>query len=112
MKIARIRYKIEMFYYFLKRKAFQLKNGYDYKDTWDLDYATAKWILPRLKGFRKNHIGYPGDLTPEEWDAILDKMIAAFEMQATGDYWDDSWNQEVVDEGLQLFAKHYNSLWD
>ena len=52
------------------------------KETWNLDITFAKYIIPRLKKFKKLNNGYPGREemdTPEKWDKALDKMIQAFE---------------------------------
>ena len=52
------------------------------KETWNLDYTIAKFVLPRLKLFKKLNNGYPGREgmeTEEEWDEALDKMIWSFE---------------------------------
>ena len=75
--------------------------------------------------------------TPEKWDEALDKMILAFEYVVNWDeWWIDNPNydyfntspkekerirkamckererrQAAIDEGLQLFAKYFQSLW-
>lgn len=60
------------------------------KDAWNLYYKIAEYVLPRLQLFKKKNNGYPGfgevD-TPEKWDAILDKMIVAFEYLVDDDNW-------------------------
>lgn len=114
------------------------------KETWSLDITFAKYIIPRLKKFKKLNNGYPGDEemdTPEKWDDALDKMIQAFEYVINLDnYWLDDPRYDYTDvafgddkelyerimknkiakdirrvaainEGLQLFAKYYMSLW-
>ena len=82
-----------------------------YQDTWSLDYYIAKFVLPRLKLFKKVERGYPCDLKSiDEWHDILDKMIAAFEILAT-DEWNTQDEQKIVDEGLDLFRKYYQDLW-
>jgi hypothetical protein len=69
--------------------------GFEYRDTWGLDHALAKWILPRLKHLKKNKYGCPsefftGTLEEQEsdegfkkalaeWDEILDEIIWSFE---------------------------------
>ena len=99
-------------YYFLRRKAFQVRHGFDYTDTWSLDYSLSKWILPRLKYFKDNHTSHPGCFTPEEWDAVLGKMIAAFELISEDDYLGDNSKQKIVDDGLDLFREFFQHLWD
>ena len=61
------------------------------KETWNLDITFAKYIIPRLKKFKKLNNGYPGIgemNTPEKWDEALDKMIQAFEYVID---WDEYW---------------------
>lgn len=61
-------------------------------ECWNLDYTIAKWILPRLKLFREETVGYPSidrkiyaetgemvGITFEDWQKILDEIILAFE---------------------------------
>jgi hypothetical protein len=112
--------------------------GFDDRDLWDLGVVTAKLILPRLKAYKNCHMGYPGCFSYDKkgelkkgrkkslnneaykkWDDTLDKMIYAFEMKATQDDWDleiddkernKRWSK--IDEGLNLFAKYFNALWD
>lgn len=89
----------------------RITRGWDDSETWSLDYSLAKLILPRLvrfKQFRQNTIK-----DNEEYLADLDKMIAAFEFLGSEERWDcydkNKWNE--VQEGVELFAEHYTSLW-
>lgn len=90
----------------------RVTRGWDDSETWSLDYSLAKLILPRLKRFKEVKNGCPSNLSQEEWDAILDKMIASFEFAASEERWTAS-NEEFEKhgEGLDLFAKHYFGLW-
>lgn len=82
-----------------------------YKDTWNLDYYIAKFILPRLKLFKKVVMGFPCDLKSiNEWYDILDKMIAAFMILSTDEI-NTQDEQKIVNEGLDLFRKYYQDLW-
>lgn len=108
----------------------QLKNrGWDDTETWSLYYVLAKLIHPRLKRLRDCHAGHPmfsnksrkGD--PEKWNAILDKMIEAFnliilaeddktkELEHYKYAFTDEYHKKVK-EGLNLFAKWFLHLWD
>lgn len=116
----------------------RVTRGFDDSELWSLDWTIARFILPRLKAFRaKNVHGVPirydavieeGNFSPptyteEEWKAILDKMIRAFELSAH--QWDseylkknnlpDLYSKEYsdqLDEGLKLFYQHFGNLWD
>ena len=81
--------------------------------------------------FKKVNKGYPGNLTWESWNEILDKMLWSFEqiiLSSNGtDVESDLFkeykyndkilielvdkNNEKIDEGLKLFGEYYRSLW-
>lgn len=102
-------------------KHFQLiTRGYSYEDMWSLDCTISKFILPRLKEFRRmDKFGYPSYCNDmDEWNDMLDKMIFSFEYTVI-DLTDDVFlNKDFVkdevkrQEGLKLFATHFNHLWD
>lgn len=110
-----------------QRKKWLKKHGkyVPYSDLWSLDITIANFVLPRLKKFKKENIGYPGIEemdTPEKWDEALDKMILAFEYVVHNYGWyvvnPKKYEQDelkrrcaVIDEGLQLFAKWFQYLW-
>lgn len=72
----------------------------------------TKFVLPRLRRFKEVEAGYPGGLTESKWDAMLDKMIYAFET------FEDHWDKELtpkewrkIHEGFRLFGKWFMDLW-
>lgn len=102
----------------------------------DLDISIARYVLPRLKEFRKQTDRVPDScLTMKEWTDILDKMIYAIDRVANGTEEDTPeyktyvkavWNNEQdivyeleraheslrpIQEGLDLFHKYYRNLW-
>ena len=107
-------------------------------DCWSLDYTLARIIHPALIRLKETKHGYPelwedGMVTHHNWDrqlhfdfidedietnylidkwnGILDKMIYSFGKIMEDAYFDnEEW--EMIQEGLDLFAKHYTSLWD
>lgn len=92
-----------------------ITQGWNDSDCWGLDYTFALYILPRLKRFKEIAHSHPCDMKPEEWDAILDKMIKAFELVIEHEfnrYGNISEEQALIEEGLTLFAKWYQHLWD
>lgn len=114
-----------------KRKKWLKKHGMyvNERDTWNLKKNIGTYVYPRLKMFRKINDGHPVDC-PEiesraQWDEMLDKMVLAFQYLAEGDSWqatskyclaDDIHIEEVrriqvIDEGLELFAKYAHYLW-
>ncbi len=108
--------------YFLQR----LARGFSDKECWCLDTTIAKFIIPRLRRMKEIGQSYPPDFKSfTKWCDALDKMIWSFEF-VLRDYGSDDYDfknkdgwelkqkmrMERYTEGMQLFAKYYNSLWD
>ena len=112
----------------------RIERGFDNSELWSLDATIAKFILPRLKAFRECHCGYPGNLSDEKWNEILDKMIIAFDIYLNDD---DLINSEEIirkfhkqgffkgrtlekclqlhadfEKGMEYFHEYWMSLWD
>lgn len=124
----------------IKGKIFQAKHGFDYRDTWNLDYKISEYILPRLKYFRDNLHSVPPRkdkkakmtdsgptcLSIKEWQAMIDKMSFAFQYVVDGRELNDKyWNKDYVfdqktakddykkyEEGMKLFSIWFSHLWD
>lgn len=123
-----IKYRIiQQIKFYFQRKI----RGYSDDEVWNLDNAIIKFTLPRLKHLRKHTHGYPIDFYIEaraddpnmseeamlEWRKILDKMIYAMELKVKDEYWYPSnptvkMDEAAVQEGMELFFEHFNSLWD
>ena len=87
--------------------------GFDSSELWSLDFTIAKFILPRLKAFRAKPYGYPGSLTEDKWNEILDKMIESFDIIVNDDgCWDIIPEKRVlVKTGFDLFHEYFFHLW-
>ena len=108
----------------------------DVEELYDLDVTIARFILPRLMVFKQHCERTPNlNMSHEEWNGILDKMIYAFERIACQTEEDTPeykayikaiWNNEEdladlkrnakaslkpISEGLSLYHKYYRSLW-
>ena len=96
------------------------------KELWNLDVTIIEWLVPRLKAFREQTDGYPGDVTWDEWMSILDKIITGLEAYQAERTWDDNVSKEInmecdrifysnknaeFQEAMRLLAKHFKSLW-
>lgn len=86
--------------------------GFDETELWNLDCTIAKFLVPRLKAFRKSHAGIPGALEnePERWNEILDAMIEGFEL------YDAKFHRtreecRKVNKALRLLVKWFGCLW-
>lgn len=85
--------------------------------TWNLNDELAKWLVPRLKQYKKLNIGFPFHLTMEEWDEIIDEMIWTFEQCI--DRWEHfqedpkirAKEEKRYQKGIKLFAKYHRDLW-
>lgn len=89
--------------------------GFDARELWDLDLTMAIYIYPRIKYFRDHYaeMWYSGKLNNnEEWLNILDKILLAFKIIIMSYKIDDiEYDYKKIEEGLILFAKHFNDFW-
>lgn len=87
--------------------------GWDDSELWSLDFTIISFVLPRLKRFKEIIISYPGDITPEEWKEILQKIINAFEyLEKEENYPIEDDKIKQVEEAMDLFREYFFSLWD
>lgn len=87
------------------------KQGWDDTETWNLYFGISKYILPRLKRFRKIPCGHPMGITEKEWDEILSKMIWSFQFIVKDEINVPEGDWIKMQEGLDLFAKWFRDLW-
>lgn len=63
----------------------RMRSGVSDEECWSLDNTFTNFILPRLKHFKKmERHTYPSDITPEQWEKILDELIWTFEYMTDG----------------------------
>jgi hypothetical protein len=89
------------------------KNDYPIEEVWNTDNTLAKLIVPRLKAFKAlDKYGYcPAFKDMREWNNAIQKMIDAFELlNHITTYTDEE--EQIINEGLELFSKHFRNLWD
>lgn len=91
----------------------RLERGFDDSETWSLDGTISKFIYPRLKVFledTKSLSCHPDGIDFDEWVSILEKMIRGFELLSLDEV---KTNDEcvIIEEALDLFRKHFHSLW-
>mgnify|MGYP001202760826 CR=1 FL=1 len=109
----------------------------DIKDSelWSLDVTLTNYILPRIRAFRNmKRQGYPvlgkalrgvahsssaeDERAEAEWENILFDIEKGFEAHKNfldGKFLttaEDIEAEGTIQKGLQLFAEHYNHLWD
>lgn len=91
----------------------RLEQGFDETETWSLDSTIARFIYPRLKCFYNDGemIGYPANLSANEWKDIVKGMLDGFELIVTKDNPTKEEN-EIINQGLDLFRKYFFDLWN
>lgn len=115
---------------FFKKKWCNLKwylsHGYQGVEAWDFCGWAGQEIPKRLKGLKELKTCAPENLSVEEFNVIIDKMIWAFENfdkvphLVCGDEEYDVSNYSAVarkynarvQEGLFLFADYFGALWE
>lgn len=118
--------KLQMYldHYHLNRKRKVKITVHDY-DLWNADTTLSLVISEILKAYRiktNNHCplaplkNSPPEVTTtsnrlqEEWDYALDEMIWTFTAISEGNAYGKE-KKERAQNGLRLFAKHFNNLW-
>ena len=91
------------------------ERGFDDTETWSLFTTISDFIYPRLLAFKEYKCDYPINLTPKNWDEILDKMIFAFKFYSDEYKREESASSETiqkVQEGMDLFVEYFRDLWN
>jgi hypothetical protein len=111
--------------------------GYADCDLWDFDFYLSNLKANALVQFKNSLYSYPGNITEEEWDNILDKIIFTFETEAkvsSADWlylsekdkikytFNEDYSNvihimtkeecEKLREGWNLYRKYFHSLWN
>lgn len=103
------------------------KIGLDPSWCWDFGSTWASYVIPALEKWIKDGVSYDPSCTPEEWTAILTKILNTFKL-CKSDLDGTSTDLESLDpevrekayedhkqkrrEGFQLLADYYLSMWD
>ena len=72
--------KIKNFFLSIKYAFQRMKYGSCEKDVYDIDDWFIRTLLPMLKYFKSISTGVPVNVSNEEWELILDKMIFCLTM--------------------------------
>lgn len=123
--------KISLFFQDLKFCWQRIKYGWCDRDTWNMDVWFLNVIVPMLKYLRDNQHGFPGTMTVDEWNKILNRMICLFEAcnedheeEIYDKYYpdrkkfieelrkEDERKEKCKNEAFELFSKHFWDLWD
>ncbi len=102
--------------------------GYADEDCWSLDYYLCRW-LPSALRYYKHGMGFPGfgeANTYKKWGAIVEKMARGFEAKNKQEDLEMQFAklgkkeyykrydvlQKEFEEGMKLFVKWFDHLWD
>ena len=117
-------------YYWQVRYAFQrMFKGYDVTETFEMFSNFIDRYRKILKDYKEHRWGYPGELTNEEWEAIIDKMIHCLDMmdeQYLEKFLLEDMPEKYVvspmstyeimehykNEFFELFSEWFYNLWD
>jgi hypothetical protein len=88
----------------------RLERGFDDSELWCLNNTISSFILPRLKAFKEKHFSTPENMTSDEWDNILERIIIAFEIVRKDDPTEEEMHK--MECGLKLFARYLKNMWD
>lgn len=87
--------------------------GFDDSETWSLTDTICHFIIPRLQRFKEINASTPAQLTEQEWNDILNKMIVALQLTCKDNgsrIWSEDESKQI-DEGLDLFREWFMALW-
>lgn len=102
----------------MKRKTDNTDNwshqlDYPVEEVWNTYHTLSQIIVPRLQAFKalEKHGYCPDFKGMREWNCAIQKMIDAFElMKYANTYSEDE--KRTIEQGLDLFRKHFCNLWD
>lgn len=115
-KAARAHDAIELFGKYYKYLWMSAPNVWGGTFTISTNQQLAELILPYLKRFQELRIGYPANMTDEQWESIISEMIWGFEWFANCNRMNFvskvSSNDYIrAQDAIQLFARYYPQLW-
>lgn len=98
----------------------QQTEGFNDSQLWNLDATIAKHLLPKMIArFKDITNSHPADLTAEEWDNVLAKLIWYADQVVDDNGWYPRYSREDtrkylddMEECAELFAKYFRDLWD
>jgi len=90
------------------------KHDYPTEAIWNTYVTLAKLIIPILMAFRDiDKHSHPSEFDSiRAWNKAIDKMIRAFELCLGMLPSSGTQESDELEEGFNLFCKHYLDLWD
>ncbi len=96
------------------KEKWSYKHVYPIEEVWNTDNTIAQLIVPRLQAFKAldKHGHSTAFKDMREWDKTIQKMIDAFDLMKYAGVIHTTEEEKTIAEGLELFCKHFRSLWD
>ena len=102
----------------IERAVQRARRGWGTTDSFGVNHYLSSIVPEMVDALRERRIGYPMDLTGDEWDSILVRIADGFRAKAA--ILDYEWNgqeelaelQQRAKSGLKLFVRWYDDLWD
>lgn len=127
--ICRIQWFFRDHWFNFRQRCQRFRRGYASSDVWDLDHWFISTLKPMLTDMLKTYNSHPGEITAEEWEAILREMIDCLTLmdadaaQKALGLTDAEWSVEkhqrtkaTMEENkkrfFELFEKWFYNLWD
>ena len=120
-----IKFVIRDFYWRLLKRRQRFIRGYACDDVWNINTWFIETLEPMLRHLQKNHCGFPGEYTDEEWTTRIGKMADLLHHMDEwnvikelydGDYMKMKEIYETMDknknEFFEMFSKDFYALWD
>lgn len=87
--------------------------GWCPSDVWSMDTYISGVMGAMIRRMIGDDVGYPAQLEPDEWTAILIEMAEGFEAWADhfSDIRNESENYKKVQRSIRLMHRHFGSLW-
>lgn len=95
------------------KKKKKVRGGSPLHDSWSIDWAFMKWVLPRLKLLEKRDIAVRSQQEKEDYKYMI-KVFANAKVNHRRSFTAKEVIQQAKDEkrAIKLFAKHFHGLWD
>jgi len=89
------------------------KHDFPIDEVWNTENTIAQLIVPRLQAYKAlDKHGHPqGFKDMREWNNTIQKMIDAFELMKYASTASED-EKQTIEQGLDLFCKHFRNLWD
>lgn len=126
---CRIQWFFRDHWFNFRQRCQRFRRGYASSDVWDLDHWFISTLKPMLTDMLKTYNSHSGEITAEEWEAILREMIDCLTLmdadaaQKALGLTDVEWSVEkhqrtkaTMEENkkrfFELFEKWFYNLWD